>query len=89
MLKKRGLRIVGVLSGFGATRERQSYCPVPRNALPTRYPSRERLSDAHVEVAGKRMNDRAALAMKAWRAQLSTEERAQIDLLPDPERMFD
>jgi hypothetical protein len=89
-LGKRGLRIVGALSGPGAALgERTNYQPAPRNALPTRYPSRARLGDALIDVATRNSNTKAEQAMKAWRAGLGAEERAAIDALPDPERMFD
>jgi hypothetical protein len=87
---KRGLRIVSALSGFGAARsERTHYNPVPKHALPTRYPAKQRLGDAFIDVANKNMTAKAEKAMKEWLAKLSAEEREAVSNLPDPERIFD
>jgi hypothetical protein len=74
--RRRGLALDLELSGWqGFRSERRVWNPRPTNALPTRYPSKARLGDIHVDRARQKMDAEAAAKMQEWLKTLSPAER--------------
>jgi hypothetical protein len=67
------LELSGKLSGWQY--ERRDYKPRPTNALPTRYPTKARLGDIHIDISRQKMDADADAKMQEWLKTLSPAER--------------